>query len=68
MLDWLDPQLRAAHLSPCVGATTNPHQKKGTSITIAGPAPARFTEPALVAERWYLCFEKKKKKKNADFL
>jgi hypothetical protein len=32
MLDWLDPRLRAAHLSPCIRATTIPIRRKALAL------------------------------------
>lgn len=34
MLDWLDPQLRAAHLSACIGAATTPIRRKALALKL----------------------------------
>lgn len=34
MLDWLDPQLRAAHLSACIGAATIPIRRKALALKL----------------------------------
>lgn len=56
MLDCLDPPAQGCPPVCLYWCRHHPHQKKGPSIKIAGPAPAGFLEPALVVETGYLCF------------